>query len=252
MNKEQFEAITKWQNKTFPHATTEGMIAHLCEEIIELFVEIRMKGDKKHLEFADCFLLLFGAAAADGMTYEDICNAIDEKMEINRKRQWGLPDQDGVVNHVREEKNPIPHISESIDTVYEIINTACDHPDPEFYKLTCREYGSDHCRYSCSYRKLLGVLSCTDCIGRVGCKWAPSMRYGEVCNHFFIIKKKEDYCPELHNEHCPAFISIYCINHCEHREELKEVKLKAHCDHRNGYKITSEGTYCRDCGFKAE
>jgi hypothetical protein len=54
------------------------------------------------MEFADCFILLFGAAASDGMSYDDICKAIDEKMEINFNRKWGKPNNDGVVNHIRE------------------------------------------------------------------------------------------------------------------------------------------------------
>jgi len=45
-----------------------------------------------------------GAAKADGMSYEDICNAISEKLEINKKRVWGEPDSNGVINHVKEEE----------------------------------------------------------------------------------------------------------------------------------------------------
>jgi hypothetical protein len=56
---------------------------------------------ERRLEFADCFLLLFGCAAADGMTFADICQAIDDKMVINRKRNWGKPDENGVVNHIK-------------------------------------------------------------------------------------------------------------------------------------------------------
>lgn len=102
MTRDQFTDIIAWQKKTFGNPTAESKLAHLCEEIIELFVELRMKGDNKRLEFADCFILLFGCAAADGMTYDDICTAIDAKMAINRKRKWGLPDKDGVINHVRD------------------------------------------------------------------------------------------------------------------------------------------------------
>ena len=57
------------------------------------------------MEFADCFILLFGAAAADGMSYTDICSCIEEKMKINYKREWGEPDENGVVNHIKTLKN---------------------------------------------------------------------------------------------------------------------------------------------------
>lgn len=101
MNKKQFKEIVKWQVQTFGHSTALSKIEHLKEEIEELIVDIAIKGLDKRLEFADCFFLLFGAAAADGMTYEDICNAIQEKFEINKARKWGQPDKNGVVKHIK-------------------------------------------------------------------------------------------------------------------------------------------------------
>lgn len=101
MTKEQFNAITQWQKETFPHATAESKIHHLKKELIELYDDIISKNPLRKLEFADCFFLLFGAAAADGMTYSDIIDCINEKFEINKNRQWGTPDENGVVEHVK-------------------------------------------------------------------------------------------------------------------------------------------------------
>lgn len=103
MKQEQFEAITQWQKETFKTATPLSMIAHLRQEVNELESDIQNHIDNRHLEYADCFILLFGAAFRDGMTYEDICAAINEKMVINRFRKWGEPDADGVVNHIKED-----------------------------------------------------------------------------------------------------------------------------------------------------
>jgi hypothetical protein len=36
------------------------------------------------------------------MNYNDICKAISEKFEINKKRKWGKPDANGVVNHIED------------------------------------------------------------------------------------------------------------------------------------------------------
>lgn len=102
MTKEQFEAITAWQKETFGQATATSKTEHLKQEVEELLFDILHNEPNRRLEFADCFLLLFGAAHADGMTYEDICAAIDEKMEINRARKWGKPDKNGVVNHIKD------------------------------------------------------------------------------------------------------------------------------------------------------
>ena len=100
MTENQFYKITKWQQETFPGANPLSKIAHLAEELQELVHDLKNGNSERRLEFADCFFLLFGAAAADGMSYENICNAIDEKFEINRKRKWGKADENGVVKHI--------------------------------------------------------------------------------------------------------------------------------------------------------
>ena len=103
MNKTQFKEIVTWQDKTFGEATPQSKLAHLDEELIELKEAIEAGSADQYLEFADCFLLLFGAAAKAGMSYDDICEAIDSKMEINKKRKWGKPDKNGVVKHINHE-----------------------------------------------------------------------------------------------------------------------------------------------------
>ncbi len=101
MTQELFESVTKWQNETFGQATALSKIAHLKQEIKELKKDVKKDNPAKRLEFADCFILLFGAAASDGMSYEQIIDCISEKLEINKSRTWGKPDKNGVVNHVK-------------------------------------------------------------------------------------------------------------------------------------------------------
>jgi NTP pyrophosphatase (non-canonical NTP hydrolase) len=109
MTEEQFIGICKWQKETFGQANMFSKIAHLAEELREVIETKRAHENGSatlndvELEFADCFLLLFGAANAAGMTYDDICNAVEEKMKINRSRKWGTPDEFGVVNHIKDE-----------------------------------------------------------------------------------------------------------------------------------------------------
>ena len=114
MTKEQFDSITEWQNKTFGKATPISKVHHLKEEVSELLAELENwyntgfpKSETSFQdilidkEFADCFILLFGAAASHGMSYEDICKSIDLKMQININRKWGEPKENGVVNHIK-------------------------------------------------------------------------------------------------------------------------------------------------------
>lgn len=100
MTEQQFNEISAWQKQTFGQATPLSKIAHLAEELQELVSDLKINNPERRLEFADCFFLLFGSAAADGMTYQDICQAIQEKFEINKVRKWGKPDESGVVKHV--------------------------------------------------------------------------------------------------------------------------------------------------------
>ncbi len=104
MTEQQFNEITQWQNETFKTATTSSKINHLKEEIDELWLSVKFESalSEKRLEFADCFILLFGAAASDGMTYADIIEAIETKMAINRNRKWGKPNEQGYVKHIDE------------------------------------------------------------------------------------------------------------------------------------------------------
>lgn len=103
MTRTQFDEITKWQAETFGHATADSKIAHLKQEVDELADDVANKSVNAASEFADCFILLFGAAASYGMTYTDICEAVCNKMKINRARTWGKPDANGVVNHIKPE-----------------------------------------------------------------------------------------------------------------------------------------------------
>jgi len=101
MTENRYEAVAKWQKETFPKASSLSKLAHLKLEVEELINDIKTDSHLKHLEFADCFLLLFGAAKAEGMTYKDILDCIDEKFDINQNRTWGTPNELGIVNHIK-------------------------------------------------------------------------------------------------------------------------------------------------------
>lgn len=98
--------LHKWQAMTFPQATSLSKLYHLKEEVSELIKEIGLnriscpKNTFVRMEYADCFMLLFGAAIKDGFTLYDIIEAIKEKHKINKKRKWGKPDKNGVVKHI--------------------------------------------------------------------------------------------------------------------------------------------------------
>ena len=86
--------ITQWQAETFPQATKESVLTHLLREVKEL-----EKDPSDKMEMADVFFLLLALANQYGYDLKEI---VAEKLEINLGREWAEPDQDGVVEHVRE------------------------------------------------------------------------------------------------------------------------------------------------------
>lgn len=95
----------KWQNmqddiagftdEVFGASTPVSKLHHLTEEVQEL---IDAPDDK--MEWADCMILLIDAAKKAGYDMDDLYQAVQSKMEINKKRKWGAPDENGVVRHV--------------------------------------------------------------------------------------------------------------------------------------------------------
>jgi len=111
-NKGFQKRISEWQDSTFPDATIESIKAHLAEEVIELVgIETMMNALEKHLksnkadednddeESADIVLLLNHLAEKSNFILLD---EVEEKFKRNKKRKWGIPDSNGVVNHVKE------------------------------------------------------------------------------------------------------------------------------------------------------
>lgn len=97
-----FNRVVSWQGMTFPHSTALSKIIHLSDEVKELAEALLSNDPNTHLEYADCFILLFGSAASNNMCFNDIVQSIKEKMEINKKRKWLTPDENGVVKHIKD------------------------------------------------------------------------------------------------------------------------------------------------------
>ena len=100
--------IGQWSESTFSHQNSISKLYHLQKEVAELIHAIEYapsepdKNSEVNLEFADCFILLLDAARKEGLSATIILNAIAEKMEINKARKWGKPDENGVMEHIRE------------------------------------------------------------------------------------------------------------------------------------------------------
>lgn len=86
------DEVIAWANATFTKASPHSKAAHLEREAKEL------RRDPLDVEeMADVFILL--CHLSDGY---DLAGAVRAKLEKNKRRAWGEPDADGVVEHVRE------------------------------------------------------------------------------------------------------------------------------------------------------
>jgi hypothetical protein len=86
----------EWSDATFG-ADRTGLPAlhHLREEVGEV-----IDHPDDLLEWADCLMLLLDAARRRGIPIADLMSAAVVKLDICKRRQWGEPDENGVVHHV--------------------------------------------------------------------------------------------------------------------------------------------------------
>ena len=95
---DEFQEDTQaWARQVFPDQTLSGKFAHLMDELIEI-----TENPDDRSEWADALILLLDAAALAGHTAEQLLDAAIEKMAVNRERQWGEPDERGVVRHLSD------------------------------------------------------------------------------------------------------------------------------------------------------
>lgn len=116
--KETILSIAKWHEETFPDATLDGQIEKYNEEYDE-FYEADTPKDAV-VELADMFIVVCGIARFSAMdalfyfhevdhelginsiSFEQLSNAVDKKMEKNRKRVW-VKTGEGTFHHTNKD-----------------------------------------------------------------------------------------------------------------------------------------------------
>jgi len=107
MNKlqELMDDIREWSVATFgaSQQTTIPILFHLKKEVDELILEAQYGiSEEDYEEFADCFMLLLDASKGVGLSADRLIEETYKKLEKNKKRKWGTPDENGVIEHIRE------------------------------------------------------------------------------------------------------------------------------------------------------
>ena len=93
------EQVTEFADKTFGNPGNPlPPLHHLKGEVDEL-----IEAPNDIYEYADCMILLIQSAMRAGYRMNRLFDACEEKHEINKKRKWGEPDENGVVQHIKED-----------------------------------------------------------------------------------------------------------------------------------------------------
>ena len=106
MKHESIASIIEWHTETFPEATLDGQIEKFLEERVEYATAENAEHEIE--ELADCFIVACGIARFNpiyggrflgetfnaftqnqDVTISKLQDAIDAKMQVNRKRKWG-------------------------------------------------------------------------------------------------------------------------------------------------------------------
>ncbi len=92
----------KWSMKNFPFATDISSLDKLIEEADECKKAIRDNEDLESLklEYADCLMCLFDSAGRYGVSVEEIFEAFEKKLKINKKRKW-KKNPDNTYSHIK-------------------------------------------------------------------------------------------------------------------------------------------------------
>lgn len=95
------ERQIEWSQKTFGHSVrTEGICKHIESEL----AEIRAKPNDL-MEWVDVIILAIDGAWRAGYDAEQILDAMDDKQDINFKREWKVGNDDEPVHHATPEVN---------------------------------------------------------------------------------------------------------------------------------------------------
>lgn len=87
--------IAEWADAVYPNRTPEHALTKM---MLHEIPELLQGGVNDPLEFADVAILLFDIAHLKGI---DIGKAISDKMEINKKRVWGIDRHTGLMSHLK-------------------------------------------------------------------------------------------------------------------------------------------------------
>ena len=100
-----YEEIVDWSQETFGNNSERGPIGplkHLIKEAGEA-----IEAPKDILEYADCQILVWDAAARAGFSYDELIAAVTAKFAMLKHREYPKTSDGEISEHVKE-TSPVP------------------------------------------------------------------------------------------------------------------------------------------------
>lgn len=97
----------EWQKKTFGGAEVRGptgSLKHLIKEAKEALESVGTDNEHAKEEIVDCLFLVFEAAWRSGMTFNNVVKKANEKLQVNKSRNWNNVGVDEPVEHDRSDE----------------------------------------------------------------------------------------------------------------------------------------------------
>ncbi|EHI7576170.1 DUF550 domain-containing protein [Salmonella enterica] len=116
----------EWSDKTFGDVGPVGPLKHLSKEALEAAAD-----PSDPLEWADMQFLLWDAQRRAGITDKQITLAMEEKLAVNKKREWPEPKDGEPRLHIKEQ--PAPVVPPAIEPDYEVIKSILPTANPDEY-----------------------------------------------------------------------------------------------------------------------
>lgn len=138
----------EWSDKTFGDVGPIGPLKHLSQESLEAAA---IPSDL--LEWADMQFLLWDAQRRAGISDAEITAAMEEKLAINKTRQWPEPKDGEPRQHVKEQPAPV-----TPDECYQHLSELYHAQEKRLFKLAQRIKGPTFDKYSHSLSQAIDVL----------------------------------------------------------------------------------------------
>ncbi|HGG5547455.1 TPA: DUF550 domain-containing protein [Salmonella enterica subsp. enterica] len=116
----------EWSDKTFGDVGPVGPLKHLSKEALEAAAD-----PSDPLEWADMQFLLWDAQRRAGITDKQITLAMEEKLAVNKRREWPEPKDGEPRLHIKEQ--PAPVVPPAIEPDYEVIKSILPTANPDEY-----------------------------------------------------------------------------------------------------------------------